>query len=223
VKYHDTDGLIENRIDGQTLDHDRNVKATARLLREASEAVSFDLRGSWFDQESGALWFSPGNVLDTSGGKITEDMARLEPALDDPGFTERTVTDFSLTAQYESSFGTLTSITAYDDIDVYFGEDLDLTDLRVTYNSRQSREVNGLSQELRFTSPAERRLRYIVGAYYQQTERDVSTSTELDFCFFLPLPFCTTPPGTVSGILVPQDLNTTEGDFDQFAVFAQAS
>lgn len=223
LKYHDSDGLIDNSLTGKPLDHDRNVKATLRLLWETSEQLTFDLRGSWFDQETGALWFSPGNVLDTTGGEITEEMAELLPAQDDPGFTERTVADFSLTAQYESAFGSFTSITAYDDIDVYFGEDLDLTSLRVTYDSRQSRKVRGLSQELRFTSPAEERLRYIVGAYYQQTQRDVATSTAIDFCFFVPLPFCATPPGTLSGMLVPLNLNTTRGDFDQWAVFAQAS
>jgi iron complex outermembrane receptor protein len=223
VKYHESDGLIDNTLTGRPLDHDRNVKTTLRLLWEANDQLTFDLRGSYFDQESGALWFSPGNVLDTTGGKITADMARLRPSQDDPGFTERTVTDLSLTADYEASFGTFTSITAYDDIDVLFGEDLDITALRVTHNTRQSRQTSGLSQELRFTSPAERRLRYIVGSYYQQTQRDVATSTALDFCFFVPLPFCPTPPGTVSGILVPQNLNTTQSDFDQWAVFAQAS
>ena len=222
-KYHDTGGLIDNTLTGQALDHDRNVKATVRLLWQATDRLTLDLRGSWFDQDTGALWFSPGNVLDTTGGEITESMAHLQPSQDDPGFTERTVTDFSLTAEYGSDAGTLTSITAYDDVDVFFGEDLDITPLRVTFNTRQSRQVKGVSQELRFTSPADRRLRYIVGAYYQQTGRDVATSTALDFCFFLPLPGCPTPPGTVSGILIPLNLNTTEGDFDQRAAFAQLS
>jgi iron complex outermembrane receptor protein len=221
VKHHDTEGLIDNTLTGDPLDHDENTKVTLRTLWNASDALSFDLRGSWFKQDTGALWFSPGNVLDTTGGEITEEMAELEPAQDDPGFTDRTVKDFSLTAEYATSAGTFTSITAYDDIDIYFGEDLDITPVRLTYNSRQSRQTRGVSQELRFTSPSERRFRYIAGAYAQNTKREVATSTEVDFCFLLPIPGCPTPPGQESGFLTPLSLNTTEGEFDQWAVFAQ--
>ena len=223
VKYHDTEGLIDNSLTGEGLDHDRNTKATLRMLFQATDALTFDLRGSYFDQDTGALWFSPGNVLDTTGGEITEEMAELLPAQNEPGFTDRQVTDFSLTTEYAAELGTFTSITAYDKVDIFFGEDLDVSPFTITHNAQQTRDTSGVSQELRFTSPSERRLRHIVGAYYQKTSRDVATSTELDFCFLLPLPGCPTPPGTESGILIPLDLNTTEGDFDQWAVFGQLS
>ena len=39
----------------------------------------------------------------------------------------------------------------------------------------------------------------------------------------MPLDFCPTPVGVPSGILIPQNLNSTSGDFDQWAVFSQVS
>lgn len=224
VKYHDTDGLIENRHTGRNLDAQEALKATARLIWQPTDALSFDLRGSYFDQDvEGALWFSTHDVLGTTGGRIPESLASIEPDQNDDSFSTRRIRDLSLVAQLETDAGTFTSITAYDDIDVAFREDLDVTPLTLTNDADQVRWTRGVSQELRFTSPASERLRYIVGAYGQNTKRDVTTSVELDFCFFVPLPFCPTPPGVESGILIPQQLNTTRGDFQQWAAFAQAN
>jgi len=224
MKYHDTDGMIENSFTGRNLDAETALKTTARLIWEPSDALSFDLRGSYFDQDvEGALWFSTYDVLGTTGGRIPESLAHITPNQNDDAFSTRTIRDVSLVVEYERDFGTFTSITAYDDIDVAFREDLDVTPLTLTNNADQTRETRGVSQELRFTSPGDRRFRYIVGTYGQKTERDVATSVELDFCYFVALPFCPTPPGVESGILIPQNLNTTEGEFDQWAVFAQAN
>lgn len=224
VKYHDTDGLIENQFTGRNLDAENAVKATLRLIWEPTDTLSFDLRGSYFDQEvEGALWFSTYDVLGTTGGRIPESLARIEPNQNDDAFSTRTIRDLSLVAELDTDAGTFTSITAYDDVDVAFREDLDVTPLTLTNNADQVRWTRGVSEELRFTSPVDRRLRYIVGAYAQNTKRDVSTSVELDFCYFLALPFCPTPPGIESGILIPLNLNTTRGEFRQWAAFVQAN
>jgi iron complex outermembrane receptor protein len=223
VKYYDTDGWIRNRFTGDDLDRDESVKVTGRVIWQPTEALSFDLRASYYDQDTSALWFSPVNVLDTTGGRITEDLADVEPNQNDDAYSEREIFDIALVAELETDLGTFMSISAYDEIDVEFLEDLDITPLTVTDDATQTRRTEGFSQELRFTSPADRRLRYIVGTYYQNTERDVATSVSLDFCFLVPLPFCPTPPGVESGILVPLNLNTTSGEFDQWAVFAQAN
>lgn len=223
VKRRDSEGFIRNQFDGEYLDHDESTKVTGRLIFQATDALSFDLRASWFDQETGALIFSATDVLGTTGGEITPKMAELEPNQNDDPISTREVKDISLVAEYTSSIGTFTSITAYDDIDVYFLEDLDVSPLTITNDAEQTRETRGISQELRFTSPDDQRLRYIVGAYAQNTKREVATSVELDFCFLVPLPFCPTPPGVESGILVPQRLNTTDSEYDQWALFAQAN
>jgi iron complex outermembrane recepter protein len=224
MKYRDTDGLIENRFTGRNLDGEDTMKTTARLIWEPTEALTFDLRGSYFEQDvDGALWFSTYDVLGTTGGRIPESLARIKPNQNDDAFSTRRVRDLALVAELDVDAGTFTSITAYDDVNVFFREDLDVTPLTLTNNADQSRKTRGVSQELRFTSPGDQRLRYIVGGYAQNTKRDVTTSVQLDFCYFVPLPFCPTPPGVESGILVPQNLNTTRGEYKQWAAFAQAN
>jgi iron complex outermembrane receptor protein len=223
VKYHDSDGFIRNQFDGKYLDPSETLKTTGRLILNVSDALSLDLRGSWFDEKTGALWFSAADVLGTTGGEITDDMAQIRPNQNDDPYSDRTIYDLSLVAELETGAGTFTSITAYDDIDVEFLEDLDVSPLTITNDAMQTRRTRGVSQELRFPSPGERRLRAHAGAYAQNTTRDVATSVQLDFCFLLALPFCPTPPGVESGILVPVSLNTTEGEFDQWALFAQAN
>ena len=223
VKYHDTDGLRENQFNGEKLDYDENTKVMGRLIWEATDALTFDLRASYYDQDSGALWFSAYDVLGTTGGRITEEIAELEPNQDDPGFTDRTIIDASLLIDYQTGVGTFTSITAYDDIDLLFGEDLDATPIRAITDTRQDRDTRGVSQELRFTSPDEERFRYIVGAYYQNTTRDLNTRTAFDYCFFFGIVCGDAPPFSLSGIRVPTQLNILESEFDQWAVFAQGN
>jgi len=223
VKYHDTDGLIENQFNGENMDHDRNTKVLGRLIWKANDALTFDLRASYYDQDSGALWFSSYDVLHTTGGRITEDIARIKPDQDDPGFTDRTIVDAALVIDWDTGAGTLTSITAYDDIDLLFGEDLDATSVPAITDTRQDRDTTGVSQELRFTSPDDGRFRYIVGAYYQNTQRDLNTRTAFDYCFFFGVVCGEAPPFTLSGIRVPTQLNILEGDYNQWAVFAQGN
>jgi iron complex outermembrane receptor protein len=223
VRYHDTDGLRENQFNGENMDYDENTKVMGRLIWEATDALSFDLRASYYEQDSGALWFSSYDVLGTTGGRITEEIAELEPNQDDPGFTDRTILDASLVIDYDTGAGTFTSITAYDDIDLLFGEDLDATPIRAITDTRQDRDTRGVSQELRFTSPDEGRFRYIVGAYYQNTTRDLNTRTAFDYCFFFGVVCGDAPPFSLSGIRVPTQLNILESEFDQWAVFAQGN
>ncbi|HKX55986.1 MAG TPA: TonB-dependent receptor [Xanthomonadales bacterium] len=223
VKYHNTDGLIDNRFTGESLDHDETTKITGRMIWEATDTFSLDLRASWFDQDAGAAWYSTADVLGTTGGKLTEEFARVLPDQNELSFSRREISDISLVADWRSDAGTFTSITAYDEIDFLFQQDLDYNPFTLAKDTQQSRDVQGISQEFRFTSNEDAPLRYIVGAYYQQTDRDLATSTNLDFCFLLPLQGCPTPPGQESGFLTFLPLNTLEGNFDQWAIFGQAN
>jgi iron complex outermembrane recepter protein len=99
--------------------------------------------------------------------------------------------------------GTFTSITAYDDLDeiltgdafdfrplgrsfneifnpVFINGDPPLTPGYPDWNQSQYLEVSTLSQEFRFTSPAEDRLRWIAGMYLLQTDRFIGTGNLAD-------------------------------------------
>lgn len=223
INHHDTEGRITNTFTGDKLDHDENTRVSGRLIWSATDRLTLDLRGSFYDQDSGALWFSTFDVLGTTGGRITEEMAEINPNQDDPGFTDRTITDVALVAEYETDAGTITSITAYDDIDLLFGEDLDATPIVAITETRQDRQTRGISQELRFSSPSSQRFRYIVGGYYQRTDRDLDTRASIDYCFFFGIVCGDAEPFELSGIRVPTQLNMLSGEFNQQAVFAQGS
>ena len=82
----------------------------------------------------------------TTGGRIYRGPCEIEPGQDDPGFTDRTILDAALVIDYETAAGTMTSITAYDDIDLLFGEDLDATSVRAITDTRQDRDTTGVSR-----------------------------------------------------------------------------
>jgi len=221
VKYENDDGTIDNRYTGRPTDGNRFKKVGGRLIFEATDALTFDLKGSWFNQTTGAAGYSLGNVLGTTGGAITSQLAGIKPDFDsDPQTSRRTIYEGSLTTTYKLDAGTITSITAYDDINVNLNEELDWSPLPLIPNVTQERATRGLSQEVRFTSPDSERLRYIVGAYYQNTRRYVDTNGKFDLCLFLG-DNCLAPLGATTGILVPLALANTLVKSNQYATFGQ--
>jgi len=222
VSHRDSDGTIKNAFDGRTLDRNRQTRVSGRVLIQPTDDFSIDLRAAHMEEEGGALWFSLVDVLGTTGGEITEDMAARRPNLDGPSSTDRTVTDLSISLNYDTSIGTFTSITAWDKIDVDFSEDLDISPFPLVPLARQLRVTESWSQELRLTSPSSQRLRYIIGGYYQHSKRDVTTLAALDLCLFAGT--CITPDGfESSGVVIDATLANTRLTFDQYAVFGQVN
>lgn len=225
VNEYSTDGTIINRFDGKGLDYEHHYKISTRLIFTPNEQLSLDWRGSYYKQTGSSLWFSRVNVLGTTGGEITPDMAQVKPDLNGPHSSDRKIADTSLSVNYNTGVGTLTSISAYDNIKVNFKEDLDQTPDPAVSDASQSRDTESYSQELRFTSPGDRKLRYIAGAYYQQTKRSVVTNATIDYCYFgIPIPGpCNNPLLTLSGNAIPTPLNNTSGKSKQYAAFTQVN
>lgn len=218
-----TDGTIINSYDGKGLDYEDHHKVSARLIFKPSDALELDWRGSYYKQQGSSLWFSRVNVLGTSSGEVTSEMARARPDLNGPHSSDRKITDTSLSVNFDTGAGVLTSISAFDDIKITFQEDLDQNPDPAVSDAKQIRNTQSYSQELRFTSPGDRPLRYIAGAYYQHTRRNVMTNATIDFCYFgVPiLGPCANPPLTLSGIDIPLPLNSTAAVAKQYAAFGQ--
>ncbi|HVO46027.1 MAG TPA: TonB-dependent receptor [Steroidobacteraceae bacterium] len=225
VSDYSTDGNLVNLYDGKGIDYDRHSKISGRLIYTPIEALSFDLRGSFYQERGSSLWFSLVDVLGTTGGEITPQDARTRPDLNGPHSTWRQIYDTSLLASYDTGAGVLSSITAYDDIRVRYREDLDQTPVPSVPDTLQTRYTHSYSQELRFTSPGDRSFRYIVGGYFQNTHRAVVTGATIDFCYFgIPIPGpCATPMFELSGNPVSVPLNSTSAASKQYAAFAQAN
>ncbi|MEO7602400.1 MAG: TonB-dependent receptor [Sphingomicrobium sp.] len=220
VSYRNGDGTIVNRFDGRDLNPIDQIKVSGRVIAKPAAGVELDFRGSYFNEKTGSLYFSLFDVLGTTGGRIPEDVAGRKPNLDGPSRSKRSVVDFSLLGNFDTPIGTLTSITAYDKIKVDFNEDLDISPFPMVPDAHQNRQTRGVSQEFRLTSSGQRRLRYIFGAYYQDTKRDVMTDATLDICLFIGA--CFDPNGSFQsfGTVSPQ-LGDYRVKLKQYSAFTQ--
>ncbi|MGE0623588.1 MAG: TonB-dependent receptor [Pseudomonadales bacterium] len=196
VSYVNTDGYINNRYLDEEADPYEDFSARLRLLYEPTDTFSADLRLYVSELDTQALYFNIAAEADDTS---------LPVQVNNAGVNERDMWGFSLKLDFETPIGTLTSITAYDDLDELltgdnfdflpreqswlngpftggFGEYMkflsgeDVVDLSQT----QYLEVDSWSQEFRLTSPAENRVRWIVGGYLIATDRYISTGNQLD-------------------------------------------
>lgn len=140
---------------------------------------------------------------------------QVAPRSDILGSSRREISDVTLKIDWHTQAGTLTAITGYTDLaEDYYG-DLDFCNpvdcpdgifgLGPQADQRQVLDVRLLSQELRFTSPDDRRLRWIAGAFYIDTQRDLQTIGNL------------LVPGTPIPIIASFESN----DNDAYSVFGQ--
>jgi len=104
------------------------------------------------------------------------------------GLDDREAYVVSAKIDWEASFGILTSVTSYDSLDAvtaldqfpYYPEVFLPGAQGLSAHTGQNRFHEGFSQEIRFTSNDDQRLRWIVGAYYAKTDLDTMISVNHD-------------------------------------------
>lgn len=205
--YKDSDGLVDNQLSGSELDFIEEITVFGRIIFDMTPDMSLDLRGKYTSADVGASYFAelPVKHLDSFSDST-------DPIISDPAVDDRELYEFTAKLDYEGQFGTFTSITGYFDVeDLIFGdadfgipawgaEDGMFQDFRTT--------VEGWSQEVRFTSPADQSFRWIIGAFYQDRENTTFTDILTDIGAGFP----------ESVFLVEDSAN----DSESWAVFGQA-
>jgi iron complex outermembrane receptor protein len=178
--YLDTDGYINNPFLGEEADPFKDVSARLKLIWEPSDAIAADLRVSLSQVDTQALYFN-----------ITEqaDDTSLPVRVNNRGENERNMMSASLKLDFDVGGGVLTSITAYDTLEeLLTGDQFDflpiLESALIQFGADQAQhqwlDVEAVSQEIRYTSPAEERLRWILGGYVIATDRFISTGNVFD-------------------------------------------
>ncbi len=186
--YFDTDGHINNPHLDEEADPFEDISGRARLIWEPNAQFKADLRFNISQVDTQALYFNiTRDVNDTS----------LPVQVNNEGENERDMWNVSLKMDYETDYGTLTSVSAYDDLEeLLTGDQFDFlpnVDSAI-YNvqlipglpgladqaQHQFLDVEAFSQEFRFTSPADQRFRWIVGGYFIATDRFISTGNVWD-------------------------------------------
>jgi iron complex outermembrane receptor protein len=179
--YFDTDGHINNTFLNEEADPFRDISGRAKLLWEPNDKFKADLRFYISQVDTQALYFNiTRDVNDTS----------LPVRVNNPGQNNRDMWGVSLKMDYETDYGTLTTVTAYDDLkELLTGDQFDFLPnpdsvlfrfFGVDQAQHQFLDVQAVSQEIRFTSPADRRFRWIAGGYLIATDRFISTGNVFD-------------------------------------------
>src|SRR5690606_36098035 len=101
------------------------------------------------------------------------------------GSDDRDIDDLSLKVDWNLGFATLTSISAYNRLEAFVsGDQVPYTASRNPFGldgtQTQYIDIDAFSQELRLTSSSASRLRWMIGGYYLDSERFISTTTGFD-------------------------------------------
>ncbi|MFT6288410.1 MAG: iron complex outermembrane receptor protein [Alcanivorax sp.] len=196
--YVEREGYLNNITRGEKADRFEDETVRARLIFEPNDSFSADFRAANSTHKGRGIGFQYQGV-DIGADNITAigfgtdtgpvDANNVLPVRDNNvDYGERDMLDFSVKLDWETSAGTLVSTTSYTDI-----EDWSDSDQFPYTNAKSSDDVFGFdgtqtgffeleafTQELRFSSPSDQRLRWEVGAYYLQWDRFVSLSTGVD-------------------------------------------
>ncbi len=196
ASYWDTDGYIDNAYLGEEADPFKDASFRAKLLWEPSDTVTGDFRFYMSQLDTQALYFNIGAEVDDTS---------LPVRVNNRGKNERDIVSASMKFDFELGGGTLTSITSWDSLEELltgdqfdflpreqswlngpftggFGEYVKFLTGEETVDLSQTQflDQSAWSQEFRFTSPAENRLRWIAGAYFIGTDRYISTGNQVD-------------------------------------------
>ena len=192
----DRDGYINNVFLDEQVDPLEDTTVQGRFTWKPTENLTANLRLYYSDLEGGALnYITQIGDYGTGGfnfaGTIDADDTSIPYQANNIGENTREIFEAALKLDYETDYGTLTSITSYNQLEEsYFNDQFpysrfnSLTSatggIGLDGSASQYWDVDAWSQEIRFTSPSQNRLRWIAGVYYVQTDRFLSTTTGRD-------------------------------------------
>ncbi len=126
ISYRDTDGQFENELTGadDAINYMEDTSARLRLVWEPTDRLTVDSQMFYRDVEGGAINFNatfalPGAAAFLGNPDLNKDVNNTDFnfIFNVPGENEQENTFFSVKADYEMDFATLTVIGAYDDLE----------------------------------------------------------------------------------------------------------
>lgn len=199
-RYYDRDGYLDNVILDKKTDFLEEFNFRGHLSWAVSDRLTADLRASVTETDGGSLnyTYQPAVVDLNTGFPVAFDFSIADADLvqqdfvaNNLGSDKRDVSQISLRLNYDMDWAVLRSVTAWDQLDQLAGAD----QFPYTYASSitpappfpffdgtqtQHVDVDAFSQELRLTSMDDQRLRWMVGGYFLQTDRFISSTVGAD-------------------------------------------
>ncbi len=178
-----TDGYLNNIFLKEKADWTRDRAARLLLKIKPSDNVTIDLRGGMSDTEGGALNFVINSDLYVGGPDFFGDPnnASVPIRANVRGIDNRELRDVSAKIDIDLDYGRITSISAYNYVfERSAGDSAPYSSTAADGTQDGDIKNKAYSQELRFTSPADKRFRYIVGGYYLHRNRNALLTIGVD-------------------------------------------
>jgi iron complex outermembrane recepter protein len=195
VSYYDTDGFLPSTFLGGMADPVESLSARLRLDFEPSETFSGDVRLSYENLDTRGFYFViprdvEANPFATFSTPPNANDVTSPIQVDQTGIDERDLLTGALRLNFDLGGGTLTSVSAYNSTEeIITGDAYDFRPaansifnvlLGFDLNQSQFLDLESWSQEIRFSSSEEGKVRWILGGYFVHTDRFISTGNMVD-------------------------------------------
>lgn len=193
ARYQDIDGYLTNKQLGQKVDGIEDKTFRGILQWDISDQLTATFRGSTVRTEGGGLNFQyqpvefDGDSCNTNnpfGGPTPDaDNVSREFCANNLGYNERDIDELSIKLEYDTDGLSFTNIFSYNKLSEYGEADqfpyTNEVDVFGLFDGSQTQfvDVKAWSYETRLASNDESPLQWMIGAYYLDTERFISTTT----------------------------------------------
>lgn len=199
-----SDGYLDNVYLDKKADPYNDQTVRGQLKWMSSENVTVSLQGGITHTTAGAFNFVINSNPPFTTGPDDADNTSVPITAAFIGESTRNIQDVALKVDVDTGYGTLSSVSAYTHDYTRSAGPGAPYDSAASGGSQDFHLSNdNYSQELRFTSPSEERVRYILGAYYLHTDREIQITNSIV---------------NTSGVLIP-GIHTSGPNQTTFAVW----
>ncbi len=170
--YRDRDGYFTNQTVNEDADPRTDQDAAFWLAYLPNDKLTVDFKVSASNTKDGGAYYIP--VTDGMPNEVdTSPVSELLP------FAERDLSEYSVRAEYADEWGALSLVSSVSDLDeLVFADDYQPVSFLWAF---QDLDQTSSTNELRYTSPDDRRFRWIVGGFYLDSDRSLATVVDIDF------------------------------------------
>jgi iron complex outermembrane receptor protein len=195
LNYYDTDGFLPSTFLGGKADPVEDLSGRVRLSFEPNETFSGDLRLSFDNLDTRGFYFviprdDESNPFASFTTPPNANDVESPIQVDQTGIDDRDLFTGALRLNFNVGGGTLSSVSAYNSTEeIITGDAYDFRPAATTVNvflyghdinQSQFLDLSSYSQEIRFSSSDEGRIRWILGGYFVHTDRFISTGNMVD-------------------------------------------
>lgn len=183
AEYTRSDGLLANTFTGGNadfIDHDDTFRG--RLIFKPTDRFTLDARGEYSDFRAGSNYYSAVFSANANDYRLPQNNLT--------GVSFGNTSNYTLKADYDLDFSTVTGITGYSRVHEDNYSDLDFrnpvqspggfNNFGIQIGVGQQLVAKIFSQEIRLVSRSDSPFRYSIGAYYLNTRRDYRTRVFVD-------------------------------------------